>query len=90
MERADKAKTPPAGGCDEPDMREIQTLYGELLEACVTSDVQTVDALVALTLVLRDLALRYHGPSSARDKSVNALDHSFIMDAPTWPTGSLH
>ena len=90
MERADKTKAPLADEQDEPDMRDVQALYGDLLEACVSSEVQTVDALVALTLVLRDLALRYHGPNAARNKSVNALDHSFLMDAPTWPSGSLH
>ena len=90
MERVDKAKAPPVREQDEPEMRDVQALYGELLEACMSSDVQTVDALVALTLVLRDLALRYHGPNSARNKSVKALDHSFLTDAPTWPSGSLH
>ena len=45
---------------------------------------------LALTLVLRDLALRYHGPDVARSRSVDALDHSFALEAPIWPSDTLH
>ena len=75
---------------DTKEMRDIQELYGAILETCFDSKAESVDQLVALTLVLRDLALSYHGPNAARSRSVDALDHSFVLDAPTWPDGAVH
>lgn len=75
---------------DPDELRDIQDLYGEIMEACMCSDAEGLDRLVALTLVLRDLSLRYHDPQVARCRSVTALDSSFAMDAPTWPEDTLH
>ena len=75
---------------DSDQMFNVRELYSEVMSACLESDAESVDVLVALTLVLRDLALRYHGPNSARARSVDALDHSFALDAPIWPSDTLH
>jgi hypothetical protein len=71
-------------------MFNVRALYSEVMSACLDSEAEPVDVLVALTLVLRDLALRYHGPDVARSRSVDALDHSFALDAPIWPSDTLH
>lgn len=75
---------------DTKELRSIQDLYGEIMDACLTSDTEGLDRLVALTLALRDLALRYHDPKDARSRSVDALDSSFALEAPTWPEDTLH
>jgi hypothetical protein len=75
---------------DSDQMFDVRELYSEVMSACLESDAEAVDVLVALTLVLRDLALRYHGPDSARNRSVDALDHSFALDAPVWPSDTVH
>jgi len=71
-------------------MFDVRALYGEVMSACLDTEAEPVDVLVALTLVLRDLALRYHGPDVARSRSVDALDHSFALEAPIWPSDTLH
>jgi hypothetical protein len=59
-------------------MLDVQEVYRELMTACL------------LTLVLRHLALSYHGPDAARSRSVDALDHSFALEAPVWPSETIH
>ncbi len=75
---------------DSDQMLDVRALYSEVMSACLESDAEAVDVLVALTLVLRDLALRYHGPDAARRRSVDALDHSFALEPPVWPSGTVH
>lgn len=75
---------------DNDQELDVRALYSEVMSTCLESDAKAVDVLVALTLVLRDLALRYHGPDVARSRSVDALDHSFALDPPLWPSGTLH
>lgn len=75
---------------DCSQMFDVRSLYSEVMSACLDSEAEPVDVLVALTLVLRDLALRYHGPDVARSRSVDALDHSFALEAPVWPSDTLH
>ena len=75
---------------DSDQMLDVRTLYSEVMSTCLESDAESVDVLVALTLVLRDLALSYHGPDAARSRSVDALDHSFALDPPVWPSGTVH
>ncbi len=75
---------------DCSQMFNVRELYSEVMSACLDSEAEPVDVLVALTLVLRDLALRYHGPEIARSRSVDALDHSFALEAPIWPSDTLH
>ncbi len=75
---------------DCSQMFNVRELYSEVMSACLDSEAEPVDVLVALTLVLRDLALRYHGPDVARSRSVDALDHSFALEAPIWPSETLH
>ena len=69
---------------------DLRDLYSDIMTACLESHTDPVDVLVALTLVLRDLALRYHGPEVARSRSVDALDHSFVLDCPVWPNDTVH
>ncbi|MDH3476049.1 MAG: hypothetical protein OEM59_20410 [Rhodospirillales bacterium] len=71
-------------------MLDVQEVYRELMTACLESEADPIDVLVALTLVLRDLALSYHGPDAARSRSVDALDHSFALEAPVWPSETIH
>ena len=71
-------------------MYSVRELYSELLSVCLESVAESVDVLVALTLALRDLAVRYHGPDSACSRSVDALEHSFALDVPVWPNEMLH
>jgi hypothetical protein len=75
---------------DSDQMHDVRALYSEVMATCLDCDAEAVDVLVALTLVLRDLALRYHGPDAARSRSVDALDHSFALEPPVWPSGALH
>lgn len=74
--------------CD--DMLDVRTLYSEIMAQCLETDTEPVDVLVALTLVLRDLALWYHGPEVARSRSVDALYHSFGLDVSIWTGETLH
>ena len=69
---------------------DLRDLYSDIMTSCLESNTDPVDVLVALTLVLRDLALRYHGPEVARTRSVDALDHSFVLDCPIWPSDTVH
>lgn len=69
---------------------ELRELYSHIMTRCLESDADPVDVLVALTLVLRDLALKHHGPDVARTRSVDALDHSFVLDCPIWPHETVH
>jgi hypothetical protein len=75
---------------DSDQMLDVRALYSEVMATCLEADAEAVDVLVGLTLVLRDLALRYHGPDAARSRCVDALDHSFALDPPVWPSGALH
>lgn len=68
----------------------VRELYSEILGVCLESETEAVDILVALTLALRDLAVRYHGPDSACSRSIDALEHSFALDVPVWPQETLH
>ncbi len=74
--------------CDQ--LVDVRELYSEVMSACLDSEAAPVDVLVALTLVLRDLALQYHGPDVARSRSVDALDHSFALESPIWPGETVH
>ena len=75
---------------DTSEMLDVQDIYRELMTSCLESEADPIDVLVGLTLVLRDLALSYHGPESARSRSVDALDHSFAVDASIWPNETIH
>lgn len=75
---------------DLDQMVNVQTLYRDIITSCLETETDPIDVLVALTLVLRDLALSYHGPDDARSRSVDALDHSFALDAPVWPGETVH
>ena len=79
----------------EPDfeneqMLDVQDVYREMMTLCLETEADPIDVLVALTLVLRDLALSYHGPEAARSRSVDALDHSFALEVPVWPSDTIH
>lgn len=75
---------------DGEELLDVQDVYRDIMTACLESESDPIDVLVALTLVLRDLALSYHGPDSARSRSVDALDHSFALEAPIWPSDTIH
>jgi hypothetical protein len=75
---------------DSEQLLDLRELYSHLMTRCLESEADPVDVLVALTLVLRDLALKHHGPDVARTRSVDALDHSFVLDCPIWPHETLH
>lgn len=75
---------------DSEELLDVQDVYRDIMTACLESESDPIDVLVALTLVLRDLALSYHGPDSARSRSVDALDHSFALEAPIWPSDTIH
>ncbi len=75
---------------DCEQLESVQDLYKDIMTDCLEAEADPIDILVALTLVLRDLALSYHGPEDARLRSVDALDHSFAMEAPVWPSETVH
>ncbi len=75
---------------DHHELAEVFTLYDIIMEACDEREVDVQDALTALTLVIKDMALNHHNPVQAREKTVLALDRAFELDEVNLPSIALH
>lgn len=75
---------------DRQGLIDIFTLYEEIMTTCEDRDVAAQDALTALTLVIKDMALSHHNPLDARQKAVLALDRAFDLEETALQSAKLH
>ena len=75
---------------DRQGLLDVFTLYDAIMDACEHDEYAAQDALTALTLVIKDLALNHHSPQNAREKTVTALDRAFALEETSLPSVAVH
>lgn len=68
----------------------VTELYDRVMDLCEQEDLEMADALTALTIAIRDLALHQHGPDRAKVLSVLALEQAFDLMGTSIASGTCH